>query len=68
MQLEPRNSRRLTLFPGGVDDVGLDGEVVADEFGRVAVVGEDAADLGGGEEDVVGLFCGEEGLRRRPGW
>ena len=44
----------------GVDDVGLDHEVVADEVGRVGVVGEDAADFGGGEEDMLGLFGGEE--------
>jgi hypothetical protein len=50
------------IFVRGVDDVGLDRQVVADELGRVAVVGEDAADLGRGEEDVVGLFCGEEGF------
>ena len=63
MQDEPRNSRRLTpAFPGRVDDVGLDGEIVADEFGRIFVVGVDAADLGGGEEDVVGLLLLEEGV------
>jgi hypothetical protein len=47
-----------------VDDVGLDGQVVADELGRVAVVGDDAAHLGGGEEHVLGLFFGEEGFGR----
>ena len=45
---------------GGFDDVGLDDEVVADEVGRVGVVGEDAAYFGGGEEDILGLFFGEE--------
>ena len=37
-------------LPGGVDDVGLDHQVVVEELGRVGVVGEDAADLGGGDE------------------
>ena len=38
----------------GLDDVVLDDEVVADEVGWVGVVGEDAADLGGGEDDELG--------------
>lgn len=45
---------------GGVDDIGLDLEVDRDEFGRVGVVGVDAADLGGGEDDVAGAVAGEE--------
>lgn len=48
----------------GVDDVGLNGEVVADEFGRIFVVGMDATDLGGSEEDVAGLFGGKKGFDR----
>ena len=41
---------------GAVDDVVLDGEVFVDEVGAVGVVGINAADPGGGDEDVVGLF------------
>ncbi len=48
----------------GVDDVGLDREVVADELGRVGGVGDDAAHLGGGEEHVLGALGVEEGARR----
>ncbi len=44
----------------GVDDVGLQNEVVADEVGGVGVVGENAADLRGREEDVLRLFGREE--------
>lgn len=51
------------VLPGGVDNVGLNGEVVADKFGWVGVVGVDAADLGSSEEDVVGFFLGEENVR-----
>ena len=45
---------------GGLDDVGLDVEIVADEVGGVGVVCEDAAYLGCGEDDELGLLCGEE--------
>ncbi len=38
-------------------------EIDADEIRRVLVVGADAADLGGGEDDVVGGFVSEEGVR-----
>lgn len=47
---------------GGSDDVGLDLEVDGDEIGWVGVVGVDAADFRGGEDDVVGLLGGEEGV------
>jgi hypothetical protein len=53
MHAEPRKSSLL-------DHVGLDREVLVDEVGRVAVVGEDAADLGRGEEYRLGLFLREE--------
>ena len=58
---EPRNSSFST--PAAlrrVDDVGLDHQVVVEEVGRVGVVGEDAADLGRGEEDHVGPRRGHE--------
>ena len=44
-----------------MDDIGLDHEVVVDEFGRIGGVGMDAADLGGGQVDLVGPCCGQEG-------
>jgi hypothetical protein len=51
----------LDLVPvRGVNDVGLDGEVVADELGRVFVVGMDAADFGRGEKDVVGFSAAKK--------
>ena len=48
------------VAPGGVDNVGLDGEVVVNEFGGVEGVSEDSTDFGGGEEDEVGAVGGEE--------
>ena len=48
---------RNTALRGLVDHVGLDGEVLVDEFGRVGIVGKDATDFGGGEDDVVGFFA-----------
>ena len=47
---------------GGVDDVGFDHQVLVDEFGRIGVVGVDAADLGGGQVDLVGPLFGKEGV------
>ena len=62
MQEEPRKSSRRTPGPEGlVDDIGLDHQVLVDEVGRIAVVGEDAADLGGGEDHHVGPFGLQEG-------
>ena len=43
-----------------MEDVVLNGEILVDEVGAVGVVGMDAADTGGGHEDVVGLFGLEE--------
>ena len=57
MQDEPRkHSFFAPVLPGRVDDVGLDGQVVADELGRVGVVGLDAAHLGRGQEHVFRAF------------
>lgn len=50
------------MFERGGDDVGLDLEVDGQEIGGVGFVGVDAADFGGGEDDVVGLVIGEEGV------
>lgn len=50
------------MIEGGGDDVGLDLEVDGDEIGGVGLVGVDAADLCGGEDDVLGLLRGEEGV------
>jgi hypothetical protein len=51
---------------GSSNEVGFDGEIVADEIGREFIVGQDAADAGCRNEDVLGLFEGEKrfgGLR-----
>ena len=57
MQLEPRNSSLSTSrLCAAVDDVRLDHQIVVEEVGRIGVVGEDAADLGGGEDDGVWPF------------
>ena len=47
---------------GGVDHVGLDQQIVADEVGRVRVVRDDAADLGRGHEHVGRPLLREEAL------
>ncbi|MPN06405.1 hypothetical protein SDC9_153661 [bioreactor metagenome] len=44
----------------GFDHVGFDGEVFVDEIGWIGVVGVDAANLGGCQEYVVGLFFFKE--------
>ena len=46
----------------GLDDVGLDHQVVVEEVGRIGVVGQDAADLGRREDDRIGLLRGDEAL------
>jgi hypothetical protein len=61
MQELPRKRRRRTpVCWAARDDADLDEEVVVDEVGGVGAVGEDAADAGGGEEDVVGALTVEE--------
>jgi hypothetical protein len=40
----------------GIDDIHLNGEVLAQEVRRISVVGEDSADFGGRQEDVLWLF------------
>lgn len=55
---------RHAMLPRAVDNIGLDHQVVADELRRVAVVGDDAADLGSGEEHILGLVFGKEGVGR----
>ena len=44
----------------GVDHVGLDNQVFADEVGWIKIVGQNAADFGRGEEDMVRTFLLEE--------
>ena len=44
------------------NDVGLDHQVLVDELGRVGVVGVDAADFGGSQVHLGGLFLGKESL------
>ena len=48
------------IAKGRIDDVSLHHQVLIDEFGRVDVVGVDAAHLGSGQVDLVGLFFGKE--------
>ena len=50
------------VLPGGMDDVHLQYHVVVHEVGKGALVGDDAAYLGSGKEDVFGLFGFEEGF------
>ena len=65
MQLDPRKQNlRVPAAISGVDHVGLDLEVVANEVGRIAVVRDDAADFGGGDEHVVGPLADEEAIDR----
>src|SRR4051794_7238773 len=54
------------VLEGGVHDVDLDPQVVAEEVDGIGVVGEDAADLGGGEDDIPWLGLGEERENRVP--
>ena len=46
--------------PARFDGVGLNDEVIADEVGRIGVVGQDSAYFGSGQEDVLGLLFAEE--------
>ena len=47
-----------------VDKVGLDHEVVVEKLGRVMVVGPDAADLGGSDDDIIGTVVTIELVHR----
>jgi hypothetical protein len=49
-----------TGVAAGLDDVGLEDEVVADKVCGIGTIGEDATDPGCGEEDIVGPLGGEE--------
>ena len=46
----------------GVDDICLDLEVNADEVGRVCVVGMDATNFGGCQDDELGPLGSKEGF------
>ena len=66
MQLEPRKQQLAhPVPPGRVDHVGLDLQVVAQEVGRVGVIGANPADLRGREYHVLRSFAGEELLDSR---
>ncbi len=43
---------------GGVDDRGVDHQIVVEELGRIRVVGMDAADLSGRQDDLLGPVVG----------
>jgi hypothetical protein len=45
---------------GGMDHIRLDREIVVYELGGIRVVGDDASDLRGSQEDVLGFLCFEE--------
>ena len=48
-----------------MNDIGLDREVLLNEFRRESIVGDNASDLGGSEKDVLRFLAFEESLRRR---
>ena len=61
----PKKKQLLNLiFTGFVDDVHLNLQVAEDEFGRIGIVGVNAADLCRGEEDILRLFIGKEDFDR----
>ncbi len=43
-------------FPGRVNDIGLDNQVIVDELRRVCIVGPNTAYLCGGKKNILGLF------------
>ena len=45
-----------------VDDIGLESQIIVNEIGRVSGIGENAAHLGGGDENIFGFFVGKEGV------
>ena len=47
---------------GGVDEVGLDQQVLVDEVGRVGVVGMDTTHPSGGQIDLVDALDGKKRL------
>ncbi len=61
MQLEPKKQQSLDVVPVRlVNDVGLDSQVITNKLGGIRVIGVNAADLCGREENVVGFFVGEK--------
>ena len=52
------------VLPSRVDDVHLEDHVVVHKIRESGLIGNDAADLGGSEEDVFGLLSGKELLYR----
>ena len=63
-RIDAGRAEELQLFaavlPGGVDDVHLERHVEPHEISQRLLIGDDAADLGCGEEHVLGLFLGKE--------
>lgn len=47
---------------GGVNDIGLDGEIVVEKVRRIALVGPDPTHFCCGQEHVFGTLFGKEGL------
>ena len=55
MHDEPRNNSPLHAgLPGGLNNVGLDQQVLQNKVGRIGGVGHDPADLGRGDDHVTG--------------
>lgn len=52
--------KAYSLMKGGVDDIGLDHQVLVDEFGWVGVVGVNATYLGRGQINLLWLFRREK--------
>ena len=44
-----------------VDQIAGNHQIVLDEIGRLRVIGHDAADLGGGDNHQIRLFCPDKG-------
>ena len=58
-----RTQKQQPLHPGrmrGLDDIGLDHQVVVQKISRIGVVGVDAAHLGRGQHHLADLVAGKE--------
>ena len=51
--------------PSGINHVGLDSQIVTNEFGGIDVIRVDAANFGGGQNDMVGPFLSKESIGSR---
>ena len=58
----PKLKLLATVLPSRMDDIHLKHHIIVHEVGQRTLVGDDAAYLGGTEENVLGLLSGEERL------